>query len=73
MVVIMEAEGSASKVAATSNPTGGSPAVSASNGATAGTHDIGSPSTKEELLRERYLKGVRKRKCAVCGNTARAR
>ncbi|CAM6129334.1 unnamed protein product [Calypogeia fissa] len=31
------------------------------------------PKTREQILRERYLKGLKKRKCTVCGNTARAR
>lgn len=31
------------------------------------------PKTREQILRERYMKGLKKRKCTVCGNTARAR
>lgn len=67
----MEAEGSASKVSDTSTaPTGSSLAP---NGSTPGTPETTSVMTQKEILRERYLKGVKKRKCAVCGNTARAR
>ncbi len=37
------------------------------------TGDGASALTREQMLRERYLKGVKKRKCTMCGNTARAR
>ncbi len=37
------------------------------------TGDDASALTREQMLRERYLKGVKKRKCTMCGNTARAR
>ncbi len=37
------------------------------------TGDGANALTREQMLRERYLKGVKKRKCTMCGNTARAR
>ena len=64
----MEAEGSAS-----TTPTASSPAPNGSTPGTPGTPETSSTMTQKEILRERYLKGVKKRKCAVCGNTARAR
>lgn len=67
----MEVEGTVSKVSDTSTvPSATSPAP---NGSTPGTPETSSTLTQKEILRERYLKGVKKRKCAVCGNTARAR
>jgi len=67
----MEVEGPASKVSDTSTaPTASSLAP---NGSNPGTPETTSAMTQKEILRERYLKGVKKRKCAVCGNTARAR
>lgn len=67
----MEVEAPASKVCDTSTtPTASSLAP---NGSNPGTPETTSAMTQKEILRERYLKGVKKRKCAVCGNTARAR
>lgn len=71
VITDMEAEGSGSKVSDTSTaPTASSLAA---NGSTPGTPETTSTLTQKEILRERYLKGVKKRKCTVCGNTARAR
>lgn len=67
----MEAEGSASKVSDTSTALTASSL--APNGSTPSTPETTSTMTQKEILRERYLKGVKKRKCSVCGNTARAR
>ena len=67
----MEADGAAGT---STPPAASSPAPSVTpNGSTPGTPETSSTLTQKEILRERYLKGVKKRKCAVCGNTARAR